>query len=363
VKIAIVGLARSGKSTLFGALTGGRAHGAGHAPGLSSQVGVARIPDARLATLEQLFRPQKTVPAEVEYVDTASRPGGRGREDAIGGELLNHLMGADELLQVVRAFEDERVPHPQSRIDPARDVESFDLELTFSDLGIIDRRLRRLQESLKGATAHEQEHLRREEHLLQRVRSGVEQEVPVRKQDLSAEEVKELSGYQFLTAKPMLVALNIGEAQIPESAARERQLEAACSDLAVVAVCAKLELELQQLSEEEAQEFMAAMGLEASSLGRIIAGSFRQLGLITFFTTASDQLRAWTVPKGSTAPQAAGKVHSDMERGFIRADVISFSDMQKCGSLAEARRHGLLRTEGKHYVVQDGDIITFLFNV
>lgn len=363
MKIAIVGLPASGKSTLFAALTGGKAHGVGQGSGVASRLGVARLPDPRLETLETIFRPRKTIPAEVQYVDTATAPVEPGTRMELQGELLNYLMSADELLHVVRAFADERVPHPESTVDPARDVASFDLELTFSDLAIIDRRLQKVEESLKGAKGAERDRLQQEEALLQRIRVGVEQKMPIRKQELSSHELKELSNYQFLTAKPMLLALNIGEGQIPDADALEQRMHAQYPDFPVVASCAKLELELQQLSPPEAREFREAMSLETSSLDTILRRSFEELGLITFFTTASDQLQAWNVPRGSTAVKAAGKVHSDMERGFIRAEVVAFPDIERYGSLAEARRHGVLRSEGKDYVVQDGDVITFLFNV
>ncbi|MFW6150250.1 MAG: DUF933 domain-containing protein [Chloroflexota bacterium] len=363
MKIALVGLPSSGKSTLFAALTGGKGHGIGQGSAVASRLGVARVPEPRLQTLERIFHPRKTIPAEVQYVDTVTGPIESGTRTELPGELLNYLMSADELLHVVRAFADERVPHPESTVDPVRDIATFDLELTFSDLAIVDRRLRRLGDSLKGAKGTERDHLQQEEALLHRVREGLEHEVPIRKQDISSHELKELSNYQFLTAKPVLVVLNIDEAQVPDGPALEGTVHAQYPDFPVVASCAKLELELQQLSPAEAEEFREALGLESSSLDTILRRSFEELGLITFFTTASDQLQAWNLLRGNTAVKAAAKVHSDMERGFIRAEVVAFSDIERYGSMAEARRHGVLRSEGRDYVVQDGDIITFLFNV
>jgi len=199
--------------------------------------------------------------------------------------------------------------------------------------------------------------------LLQKVKAGLEKDIPIRQQGLAEDELKTLSDYQFLTAKPMLVVLNIGEEQISQAPQSEAELRSLYPHFAVVALCGKLEMELGQLSDAEAKEFREAMGLSTPALDRVIDLSYRLLGLISFFTTASAELKAWTIPGGTPAPKAAGKIHSDMERGFIRAEVISYSDLESCGNLAEARKRGLLRTEGKNYIIQDGDIVTFLFNV
>jgi hypothetical protein len=199
--------------------------------------------------------------------------------------------------------------------------------------------------------------------VLQKVKAALEKEIPIRQQGLDHDELKAVSQYQFLTAKPMLVVLNIGEEQLPQASLLENEIKALYPQFAVVALCGKLEMELEQLSESEAKEFREAMGLTESVLERVISLSYELLGLISFFTIASDQLKAWTIPLGTTAPKAAGKVHTDMERGFIRAEVISRNDLEMCGTFAEARKRGLLKTEGKHYIIQDGDIVTFLFHV
>ena len=362
MKIAIIGMPTSGKTTVFNALTGGRAEVAAYSPTLAPHTGVAEVPDPRLSVLASMFQPKKTVPAEVSYTDIAGSLKGFGGE-GMGGEFLSYLTTADALLQVVRAFEDDKVPHPEGSIDPKRDIASLDLELALSDLTIIERRLDKLETGLKAAKSAEREAHLKEELLLQKVKAELEKEIPIRLQGLSEEELRLLSNYQFLTAKPMLVVLNTGEDQIPHAAQLESEISALYPQFAVVALCGKLEMELAQLSDDEAVEFRESLGLGKPALERVIDISYSLLGLISFFTTVSAELKAWTIAAGTPAPKAAGKIHSDMERGFIRAEVISYSDLQTCGSLAGARKRGLLRTEGKNYVIQDGDVVTFLFNV
>jgi GTP-binding protein YchF len=362
VKVAIIGIPESGKTTIFNALTRGKAEVAAYSPTLAPNIGVAKVSDARLSVLEDIFQPKKTVPAEVSYIDVAGSLKGFGKEGA-GGEFLNYLTTADALLQVVRAFDDDKVPHPEGSIEPKRDIASLDLELSISDLAIMERRLEKLETSLKGAKAAEREPYLKEQLLLQKVKAELEKDIPIRLQALAKEELKMLANYQFLTAKPMLVVLNIGEEQISQAAQLEGEISALHPQFAVVALCGKLEMELAQLSDAEAKEFRESMGLSRPALDRVIDLSYNLLGLISFFTTVSSELKAWTIPGGTPAPKAAGKIHSDMERGFIRAEVISYSDLANCGNLAEARKRGLLRTEGKSYTIQDGDVVTFLFNV
>jgi hypothetical protein len=352
----------SGKTTIFNALTKGKASVATYSPTLAPNIGVAKVSDSRLSALEGIFQPKKTVPAEVSYIDVAGSIKGFGKEGA-GGELLNYLTTADALLQVVRAFEDNQLPHPEGSIEPKRDIASLDLELAISDLAIVERRLDKLEASLKAAKAAERESYLKEQSLLQRIKTELEKDVPIRLQGLTKEELKALANYQFLTAKPMLVVLNIGEEQIREAFQLEAEISSLYPQFAVVALCGKLEMELGQLSDVEAREFREAMGLNKPALDRVIDLSYSLLGLIFFFTTVSSELKAWTIPDGTPAPKAAGKIHSDMERGFIRAEVISYEDLENCGNIAEARKRGLLRTEGKDYMIQDGDVVTFLFNI
>ncbi|PIU57049.1 MAG: redox-regulated ATPase YchF [Chloroflexi bacterium CG07_land_8_20_14_0_80_45_17] len=363
MKVAIIGLPKSGKTTIFNALTKGKAEVAAYSSSLTPNIGVAKVPDSRLSALENIFHPKKTVPAEVSYADIAGSPKAFSSKEEIGGGLLSYLTTADALLQVVRAFEDGKIPHPEGSVDPERDIATLDLELAFSDLAIIAKRLDRLEATLKGAKASERGLYLNERLLLQKIKTALEKDMPIREQGLAKDELKMLSDYQFLTAKPMLVVLNIGEEQIPRASQLEAEIKSLYPQFAVVALCGKLEMELGQLSNAEAEEFREAMGLTTPALDWVINLSYRLLGLISFFTTASAELKAWTIPRGITAPKAAGKVHSDMERGFIRAEVISYSDLERCGNLAEVRKRGLLKMEGKNYVVQDGDVITFLFNV
>jgi GTP-binding protein YchF len=362
MKVAIIGIPESGKTTIFNALTRGKAEVAAYSPTLAPNIGMAKASDARLSVLEGIFQPKKTIPAEVSYIDIAGSIKGFGKEGA-GGEFLNYLTTADALLQVVRAFEDDKVPHPEGSIDPKRDIAALDLELAIFDLAIIERRLDKLETSLKAAKAAERESYLKEQSLLQKIKAQLEKDVPIRIQGLAKEELKMLANYQFLTAKPMLLVLNIGEEQIGQASQLESEISSLYPQFAVVALSGKLEMELAQLSDAESREFRESMDLEKPALDRVIDLSHNLLGLISFFTTVSSELKAWTIPDGTPAPKAAGKIHSDMERGFIRAEVISYNDLESCGNAAEARKRGLLRTEGKNYIIRDGDVVTFLFNV
>lgn len=363
MKIAIIGLPKSGKTTIFNALTKGMAEISAYTQSLTPNIGVAKVPDSRLATLENMFHPKKTVPAEVNYVDIAASPKALGSQGEIGGEFLNYLTTSDALLQVTRAFEDENLPHPQGGIDPKRDIATLDLELAFSDLAIIERRLNKLGSALKGAKTSERDMYLKEQLLLRKIKAALNEDIPIRQQNLAEHELKALSNYQFLTAKPMLVVLNIGEEQLTQASQLAGEVTSLYPQFAVVALCGKLEAELGQLSDEEARGFREAMGLSAPALDKVIDLSYSLLGLISFFTTASAELKAWTIPSGTISSKAAGKIHTDIERGFIRAEVISYADLMECDSLAEGRKRGLLKAEGKNYTIQDGDIVTFLFNV
>ena len=366
MEIALIGLHGSGKTTLFNALTQGSQE-----PGVRDsgwervQVGVTKVPDPRLNALARLFQPQKTTPTEITYWDIPASLAEGGAKADIHGLYLNQLQGADALLLVVRSFEDPTVPHPEGSVDPARDVATMNAEMVLSDLSILERRAQRIETSMKGTRGHEQDLLLREKALLQRIREGLEREMPVRQQQVSADETGILSNYQLLTAKPLLVVFNTDEAMLSNKPAFYARLAQAYDQpgVKVVALCAKLEAEFAQLSPEEEQEFRGSMGVEESGVELLLHQSLALLGLVSFFTFVSQEARAWTVSKDIPAAQAAGRIHSDMERGFIRAEVISFTDLMACGSIAEARKQGLLRSEGRKYPIQDGDVITFLFNV
>jgi GTP-binding protein YchF len=361
MEICIIGLPKSGKTTLFNSLTKGKADTRPFAPTAAEpNIGVAKVPDSRLEGLTAIFKPKRTINAEVNYVDVAIKKA-KGRE--IGGELLVHLGKADAFIHVVRAFSDQSIPHPEGDVDAARDLETINMELAFSDMAMIERRVTRIGGSLKGAKAAERDTLLHEQALLSRISTEIEADVPVRDQQLTQEEAKLIQNYQLLTAKPALIVLNIGEDQLPHASSLGERLRASYPRFEVAAICAKLEMELGELGEVEAAEFRSAMDAGEAATERIVKLSYELLGLITFFTIASGEVKAWTVRAGTAAVKAAGKIHSDMERGFIRAEVTSYPDLLRCGSIAEARRQGVLRLEGKEYIVQDGDVITFLFNV
>ena len=366
MEIGIVGLPKSGKTTIFNALSKGDADiTPTSASTTKPNLGVAKVHDSRLKPLEDLFHPQRTVPAEVKYIDFPKAPEGLTRSQGIGGEFLNLLQRTDALLHVVRAFHDPSVPHVEGNFDPHRDLATMDLELAFADLAILERRVERLEGELKGAKAHEKEAKLREHAFLDRIKCDLEGEVPIREQHLSSEEAKLLDNFQFLTAKPMLIVWNIGEEDVAQASDLEGKLQAQYSSpgVKVVTICGKLEMDLAEMEQVDEAEFREAMSLQESGLHRVIRSSYHLLGLVSFFTVGSDEVKAWTITRDTPALKAAGKIHSDIERGFIRAEVISFDHLSLCGNLAEGRKRGQLRLEGKTYKIQDGDVITFLFNV
>ena len=363
--VGIVGLGRAGRTTVFNAVTRGRAQ-TGFGGGQEPNVGVVKVPDRRLDALAAIYRPRKVTPAEVRYVDFPAAGAHFGRGEGPGGQFLNEVRRADALIHVVRAFADPAVPHPEGSVDPARDVATLDLELAFADLALLERRLERLEAELRSLKAGERGAGERERALLARLKASLEAEQPLRALELTEDEQRLIAGYRLLTLKPLLVLLNVDEADI----ARREQIEQefrqryAQPHTEVAALCGRLEMELLELPPAEAAEYRRALGVgEETGLDRAIRLSHALLGLISFFTVGPDECRAWTVPAGATAPQAAGKIHSDMERGFIRAEVVRFEDLVATGSEAEAKRRGLLRTEGKSYVVQDGDVLHILFNL
>ena len=361
IEIGIIGLAQSGKTTIFNALTGGKSDIRSLAP----HIGIAKVPEPRLQVLSDMLHPKKVVPAEVSYIDIGASVKDLGGGKGVGGQILNQLSCADALIDVVRSFADETVPHIEGSLDIARDIATDNLELTLHDLGIISRRLEKIEESLKAAKPAERQCLLPEQNLLARLKTSLEKEAPIREMGLSADEDRLLTNYQFLTAKPRLIVVNIGEEQIPEAQAMQDELNAryAGSKSGVITLCGELEMEISQLDDEAAQAFRDEYCLPKAGLEHVVKLSYELLGLISFFTTVSDEMKAWSIPEGTAALKAAGKIHSDIERGFIRAEVISYDDLMKCGTMAEAHKKGLLRLEGKGYTVQDGDVITFLFNV
>ena len=364
--LGIVGLPNSGKTTIFNAVTRGAvpvsSYG-GHQG--KPNVGVAKVPDRRLEVLSHVFRPRRTVQAEITYVDLPPPPEGFGKTRGVSGQFLSQMQLADALVIVVRAFEDPSVHHPLDTLDPVRDVETILYELAFSDMEILSRRLERIADGFKGAKSQEREALIREQELLTRIQVGLEGGTPIRDRDLDAEETRMLEGFRFLSAKPLIAVVNVGEDLASDSTSLEEGVIAAVSGprIRVTSVCGRLEMELAHLDEAEESEFRASMGLGEPALDRMVLVSQDVLEQITFLTGNPNEVRAWTVDKGATALKAAGRVHSDFERGFIRAEVVSYEDLKSCGSLTEARGRGLLRQEGKGYLVQEGDVINILFSV
>ena len=366
MQIAIVGLARSGKTTVFNTLTRGHAETGGFG-GVTVNTGVVKVPDERLTRLTEVFKPKKEVPADVTYVDLPAPP--TTAEGAPVGDIpadqLARLRTADALLHVVRVFNDASVAHPDGSVDPWRDIEQLELEFTLADLGVVEKRVEKLRTSGRHGTPAERESNERELEVLERVLPALTQGQPIRDLELSDDDARRIRGFRFLTEKPVLALLNVGE----EDIAREAELVADARSrikhrqTMAEALSAKIEMEIGELDEEEAAAFREELGVEGSGLERVIRVSYQLLGLISFFTAGPDETRAWTIQDGGTAVDAAAAIHTDLARGFIRAEVVSMEDILELGSMAEARRRGKLRSEGKTYKVQDGDVVEILFNV
>ena len=357
LRAGLIGFPSSGKTALFQLLTSARE--APRAAGKSeANVGVSRVPDERLDKLTALFNPRKHVPATVEFADIA----GVGGVKTGAAALLDvaPFRNADALLHVVRMFRDPSVPHPAGTIDPARDVRAMEDEVILADLGVVERRLERLERDLKKGPSAD---LRKEQEILLRCRVALEEGRALRALDLSADDAKRLRGFQFLSAKPLLIVLNLDEADLPhaDDAVRIAGIESFLSGAATraVPICAKIELEIAQLDPADAAAFMADLGLRESGLDRVIRASYDLLGYISFFTVGEDENRAWSIPRHTSAVLAAGEIHSDISRGFIRAEVVRYEHLLARGTLAACRDHGELRLEGKEYIVLDGDVINF----
>jgi GTP-binding protein YchF len=358
MKVGVIGLNLSGKSTLFALLTGQPPP----TPGARAEArpGVARVPDARVDALAAMYRPRKTTYATVEYVDV---PGvAKGEGSALVD--LPALRGVDALMHVVRDFESDLAPHPDGSVDPLRDARMLDLELILADLGTAERRLERLEANIKKANRAEDV---AERALFTKVKAALEREEPLRAADLGDDERRKLRHYSFLSEKPLLLAVNLGEDRVRDAAARLEasglRAFAARPQVGLVPVSAPIEAEMAQLSAEDAAAFREDLGLQEPGLDRVIRTSYQLLGLISFLTAGEDECRAWTIRQGTRAQPAAGEVHSDIERGFIRAEVVAFDDLMRAGSLAACREQATLRLEGKDYLVRDGDVINFRFNV
>ncbi len=366
--LVIVGLPSSGKTTVFNAITRAEAvTGVFGSREDEPNLATIKVPDPRLDLLTEMFKPQRKVAADVEYLDVAGIAKGIA-EKGMTGALLGHLSQADALVHVVRAFEAPDTPHPDGSVDPLRDIETINLELLFSDLGAVEKRLQRIESQLPKMRGRERDATEREQAVIGRLKTALDDDLPLREvvEELDPDDVKILRGFGFLTAKPLLILLNLGENQLGAAAetllrqARERFQR---PHVAIDALSGQIEMEIAQLDPGDAATFMTDLGITESSLNRVIRLSFDLLGLMPFFTVGPDECRAWTIPRGARALDAAGEIHSDIQRGFIRAEVVSYDDLVATGSLAEAKKAGKFRREGKDYVVRDGDVINFLFNV
>jgi ribosome-binding ATPase len=358
MKAGILGLSLAGKSTLFQLLTGAPAAAPGGRP--EARLGMARVPDTRVERLAAIFRPRKTTLATVEYVDVPGVVRGEGASLVD----LPALRGVDALVHVVRAFESETAPHPDGSLDPLRDAKMLELELILADLGTVERRIERLDANIKKASRAEDV---AERALFLRLLEALEAERPLREAGLGEEDLHRLRGYALLSGKPMLLVANLGEAEIRDAATLlERSGLTAFAGkpgLALCAVSAPIEAELAELSPGDAKAFRDDLSLAEPGLERVIRSTYELLGLVSFLTTGEDECRAWTIRRGTRAQAAAGVIHSDIERGFIRAQVVPFDELVAAGSIAACRERGTLRLEGRDYVVKDGDVIEFKFNV
>lgn len=355
IRIAIVGLGQVGKSTLFQILT--RAHGAQAASKTETHVGVVSVPDARLDRLSAMYNPKKTVHASIEYLDA---PGSVIDLLRTGTRASASVKEVDAVAHVVRTFRNEAVPAPSGEVNPKSDLETTDLELMLSDLAVIEKRIDRLA---KDAKKQKNPTLEKELQVVEKCKEALEKQIPLRQVEFSPEEEKLIRGFTFLSQKPMVYVLNLDEADAARAEAADQFADemglARKPRTAVTAVCGKVEAEMAELPDAEAAEFMVSYGLKESAISRFIRTGYRLLDLISFFTVGEDECRAWTIRAASTALEAAGEIHSDIQKGFVRAEVVAYDDLVSDGSLAEARAHGRLKLEGKEYVVHDGEVVHF----
>ena len=356
MRLGIIGLPQSGKTTIFNALTRGNQPTTMSGGRFEVHTAVVDVPDPRVDRLSQMFHPEKTIYAKVTYADIAGLEGGSSKS-GISGALLNQLTQMDGFVHVVRCFNEAHVPHPSGSVNPLRDIVAMDSELLINDLIAVERKQERLAEERKKGAGRDRSQIERELTLFEKLAASLAKEEPLRMVDLSLEEERLLSGFGFLTRKPVLVLLNLSEGQQPPP------LEYPYPQSTLVALQGKLEMDISQLPADEAEVFMAEYGITELGLLRVIHLSYELLGLQSFFTVGEDEVRAWTIRRGANAFEAAGEIHSDLQKGFIRAEVVTYTDLVTLGGLSEARGKGRLRLEGKEYILQDGEIMHVRFNI
>lgn len=364
MKLGIVGLPNVGKSTLFNAITNAGAASANFPfCTIEPNVGVVAVPDERLTALAEMYHPKKLTPATIEFVDIAGLVKGASKGEGLGNKFLSHIREVDAIVHVVRCFENDDIIHVEGSVDPKRDIDIINIELILADLEMVQRRLDKSAKALKGDKS-----LAGEVEFLKRLAAALENGIPARAVETDESEAEILSSIALLSSKPVIYACNMSEDDFSneiETNARFAAVQqiAAAEGAETLPICASMEAEISTLAPEEKELFLADLGLEHSGLDRLIQKCYKLLGLISYLTAGEPEVRAWTIRRGTKAPAAAGKIHSDFERGFIRAEVVSFTDLMACGSMVAAKEKGLVRSEGKEYVMQDGDIVLFRFNV